>query len=131
MCLSPVWAPASAVPAAVPAATTAANSAQQPKPATDTPPRPPKAAELTLRFTSESWAEVYDASGERLFYDVGAADSVKTFKGTPPLRVVLGNAPGVAVEVNGRAADLVSLIHTDGTAQFSVNRSGRTSELHQ
>ena len=120
------------VPAPVaPAVAPAANSAPPAKPSPDTPPRPPKAAELTLRFASESWAEVYDASGERLFYDVGAADSVKTFKGTPPLRVVLGNAPGVAVEVNGRAADLVSLIHTDGTAQFSVNRSGRTSELHQ
>jgi cytoskeleton protein RodZ len=89
--------------------------------------RPGRQAQLTLRFTSESWAEVYDSKGERLFYDVGPADSVRTFKGTPPLRVVLGNAPGVAVEVNGRVASLANLTHTDGTAQFVVSRAGRVS----
>lgn len=90
--------------------------------------RPGRQAQLTLRFTSESWAEVYDSNGERLFYDVAPADSVRTFKGTPPLRVVLGNAPGVAVEVNGRVADLANLTHTDGTAQFVVSRAGRVSQ---
>jgi cytoskeleton protein RodZ len=85
-------------------------------------------AQLTLRFSSESWAEVYDSNGERLFYDIGSADSVRTFKGIPPLRVVLGNAPGVAVEVNGRVADLATLTHPDGSAQFVVGRAGRVSQ---
>jgi cytoskeleton protein RodZ len=85
-------------------------------------------AQLTLRFSAESWAEVYDSNGERLFYDIGSADSVRTFKATPPLRVVLGNAPGVAVEVNGRAADLATLTHPDGSAQFVVGRAGRVSQ---
>jgi cytoskeleton protein RodZ len=89
--------------------------------------RAAREAQLTLRFSAESWAEVYDSGGERLFYDIGSADSVRTFKGTPPLRVVLGNAPGVVVEVNGRAADLAGLTHADGSAQFVVNRSGRVS----
>jgi cytoskeleton protein RodZ len=84
-------------------------------------------AQLTLRFSAESWAEVYDSNGERLFYDIGSADSVRTFKGMPPLRVVLGNAPGVAVEVNGRIADLATLTHPDGSAQFVVSRAGRVS----
>lgn len=89
---------------------------------------PAREAQLTLRFTSESWAEVYDSSGERLFYDIGAADSVRTFKGSAPLRVVLGNAPGVAVEVNGRSADLATLTHADGSAQFVVSRAGHVSQ---
>ena len=63
-----------------------------------------KEAELTLKFSSDSWAEVYDASGQRLFYDVGAASSAHTVKGQAPLRVVLGNASGVALEFNGRSA---------------------------
>ena len=91
-------------------------------------PRAGRQAELTLRFSAESWAEVYDSSGDRLFYDVGPADSVRTFKGTAPLRVVLGNAPGVAVEVNGRVTDLANLTHTDGSAQFVVSRAGRVSQ---
>jgi cytoskeleton protein RodZ len=91
----------------------------------------PRPAELTLKFSAESWAEVYDAAGERLFYDVGPADSVKTFKGTAPLRIVLGNAAGVVVQVNGHVADLASVTHTDGTAQFSLTRAGRASATQQ
>ena len=125
-----------AVPGAGPSATSAgaaAPTAAAPRePAAASPaiaaPRAGRQAEVTLRFSAESWAEVYDSSGERLFYDVGPADSVHTFKGTPPLRVVLGNAPGVAVEVNGRVTNLASLTHTDGSAQFVVSRAGRVSQ---
>jgi len=102
-----------------------ASSASAPAAAARSPARE---AQLTLRFSADSWAEVYDSSGERLFYDIGAADSVRTFKGTAPLRVVLGNAPGVAVEVNGRSADLATLTHADGSAQFVVSRAGRVSQ---
>jgi hypothetical protein len=68
---------------------------------------------------------VYDASGARLFYDVGAANSVQTLVGTPPLRVVLGNASGVAVEFNGQNKAIVKLSQPDGSVQFSINRSGQ------
>jgi hypothetical protein len=95
--------------------------------ATAASPRGPRQAELTLRFTAESWAEVYDSEGARLFYDIGPAASVRTFKGTAPLRVVLGNAPGVAVEVNGHAANFAGLMHADGSAQFMLSRSGRAT----
>jgi cytoskeleton protein RodZ len=91
-------------------------------------PRTGRQAELTLRFSAESWAEVYDSNGQRLFYDVGPTASVRTFKGAAPLRVVLGNAPGVSVEVNGHTADVASLTHPDGTAQFMVSRTGRVSQ---
>jgi len=86
-----------------------------------------KPAEVTLRFSGDSWAEVYDANGTRLFYDIGAADSVKTLSGTPPLRVILGNPGGVAVEVNGKAATVPQVAGSDNGIQFSVNRSGRVS----
>jgi cytoskeleton protein RodZ len=82
-------------------------------------------ATVTLRYSADSWTEVYDASGTRLFYDVGAANTVQSFSGTYPLRVVLGNASGVSVEFNGHHAPIASLLHPDGSAQFSINRSGR------
>jgi len=56
---------------------------------------------------------------------VGAANSVQTVVGTPPLRVVLGNASGVAVEFNGHNASVGKLARPDGSVQFSINRSGR------
>jgi cytoskeleton protein RodZ len=88
-------------------------------------PRPKNQAQMTLRYTSDSWTEVYDSTGARLFYDVGSANSVRTVVGTPPLRVVLGNAAGVAVEFNGRNAPIAKLSQPDGSAQFYINRAGR------
>jgi hypothetical protein len=86
---------------------------------------PPKDTLLTLRFTSDSWAEVYDANGQRLFYDVGGAASVHTVHGKPPLKVMLGNGPGVGVEVNGHHAAIDSTLRPDGSAHFTVNKDGR------
>jgi cytoskeletal protein RodZ len=112
---------ASATPAAAGAATS--------EPATATPsaapPRAKNQSQVTLRYSADSWTEVYDASGARLFYDVGAANSVQTVVGTPPLRVVLGNASGVSVEYNGHNKPIAKLSRPDGSVQFSINRSGK------
>ncbi len=89
------------------------------------PPRAKNQSQVTLRYSADSWTEVYDASGSRLFYDVGAANSVQTVVGTPPLRVVLGNASGVSVEYNGHSKPIASLSRPDGSVQFSINRSGQ------
>lgn len=87
---------------------------------------PPKMAALTLRFSADSWVEVYDADGERLLFDIGSADTTRTLNGAAPLRVVLGNASGVALEVNGQPAVIPeSAVRDDGHARFVVNRSGR------
>lgn len=89
------------------------------------PPPKPKEGELTLKFNADSWAEVYDASGQRLFYDVGAASSSHTVKGLAPLRVVLGNASGVTLEFNGRPTAIPNSTLPDGSAQFLINAHGR------
>jgi cytoskeleton protein RodZ len=86
-----------------------------------------KEGELTLKFSSDSWAEVYDASGQRLFYDVGAASSAHTVKGPAPLHVVLGNASGVALEYNGRPAPIPSGVLPDGSVRFVITARGRTA----
>jgi cytoskeleton protein RodZ len=98
-----------------------------PVPTSNSTPIPPSKdqAQVTLRYSSDSWTEVYDATGNRLFYDVGSANSVQTLRGTPPLRVVLGNASGVAVEYNGHNTPIANLAHPDGSVQFSISRSGR------
>ncbi|MFL6600201.1 MAG: RodZ domain-containing protein [Steroidobacteraceae bacterium] len=107
-----------APPATVGSASTAAAG-------TTVPPRSKNQAQVTLRYSADSWTEVYDSSGARLFYDVGAANSIQTVVGTPPLRVVLGNASGVAVEFNGHSKPVAKLAQPDGSVQFSINRAGR------
>jgi len=95
--------------------------------ATAPPPSPRgKESELTLKFNADSWAEVYDATGQRLFNDVGAASSTHTVRGPAPMRVVLGNAAGVSLQFNGRPAAVPASNRPDGSARFVINAHGRT-----
>ena len=75
--------------------------------------------------------EVYDSTGARLFYDVASANSVQSIEGRPPLRVILGNAAAVAVQVDGQAREIpASAVNGEG-ARFVVNRSGSLARSRQ
>jgi cytoskeleton protein RodZ len=115
---APVNSSAGKAPAAVPAvdAATAAQTKRDETPARET--------RLKLDLTNDSWIEVYDSRDKKLFYDVASAGSVQTVSGRGPLRVVLGNAAGVTVEVDGQAREIpASAVDGEG-ARFVVNRSG-------
>ncbi len=69
-------------------------------------PTPPPSGSLDhatvqLRFEADSWVEVNDANGKRLFYAMGKAGEIKSLKGPAPFDVVLGHAPAVKIEYNG------------------------------
>jgi cytoskeleton protein RodZ len=87
----------------------------------------PGAARLALKFTAPSWVEVYDAGGRRLLHGVEAADSARTLEGAAPLKVVLGNAPGVALIMNGQAVTLDGLVHRDHSAHVLIDGAGHVS----
>jgi cytoskeleton protein RodZ len=133
----PVVAAAATAPplaAAGNAARDSAASADEPAPTAGPPQAPPAAApadaaqaQLALKFKAASWVEVYDARGRRLLHGVEAADSARTLAGAAPLRVVLGNAPGVALQLNGQAVPLQGLVHHDGSAHIVIDRTGRAS----
>jgi cytoskeleton protein RodZ len=112
-------------PAITAAATTTAANATKSSPSTAPPTTRAKEGELTLKFSSDSWAEVYDSSGHRLFYDVGAASTAHTVRGPVPMRVVLGNAAGVVLEFNGRPAPIPSSVASDGSVRFTLTAHGR------
>jgi cytoskeleton protein RodZ len=56
---------------------------------------------FSLSFTQESWVEISDAHGERLFYGLGQPGQSADLKGEPPILVLFGNAEGVQMTVNG------------------------------
>ncbi|HYB66352.1 MAG TPA: helix-turn-helix domain-containing protein [Steroidobacteraceae bacterium] len=85
--------------------------------------------QLALRFSELSWVAVYDGSGRRLEEGLNAPDSTRTVSGAPPLKVVIGNAPGVAVQLNGRKVALEGLVHRDGTARFLLDGSGHAAPV--
>jgi cytoskeleton protein RodZ len=118
-------------PSAAEPASTAAALQPPPAAAADTARAVPSAAaQLALQFKAASWVEVYDARGRRLLHGVEAADSARTLAGAAPLRVVLGNAPGVALQLNGQAVPLEGLVHHDGSAHILIDGTGRASATH-
>ena len=109
---------AATTPSAAPAAANAAA-------AVAAAPARGKALQVTLRFAADSWVEIYDANGEKLFYDIGSAGSSHAISGTPPFRVTFANAPGVTLDVNGKPVEVPASAVKDEAAQFVINRSGR------
>lgn len=58
---------------------------------------------LRLEYNGASWTEIYDAAGKRLMFGLGDTGRARTISGAPPLRVTLGNASAVTVQVNDRS----------------------------
>jgi cytoskeleton protein RodZ len=83
--------------------------------------------ELGVRFSALSWVEISDAEGRRLLQGLYARGSVREVRGTAPLRVVLGNAPAVDLELDGRPVPLTGLVHRNGSAYLSIERDGHVS----
>jgi cytoskeleton protein RodZ len=86
-------------------------------------------AQLDMRFFGVSWAQVTDASGRRLFEGLNAPDSTRTVSGTPPLRVIIGNAPGITLRLNGTRVALDELVRRDGSARFQLDGNGHVTPL--
>jgi len=78
---------------------------------------------LRLQFTEPSWAEIYDASGKRLMFDMGTPGRVRTVAGVPPLRVNLGMASAVNAQVGDRPIVIPRRAGRDG-AKFSIEADG-------
>lgn len=82
------------------------------------------AASLRLSFSAESWVDVRDANGKRIYSGYGHANSVKTVAGDAPLRVYLGYASGVQVEINDHAIAIgTQFLHGD-VARFQAGADG-------
>ena len=126
---APAGAPAASVPAATATATTAGSADSSLAPgtpitngtvtgaaldrtlpplSTDAPSRSPAAGEQTLRFQfeQESWVEIRDKDDKIIFSKLNKVGSEEQVSGTPPFKLVVGNARGVRVTHNGKPVDL-------------------------
>jgi len=84
---------------------------------------------LGLKFNQDSWAEIYDANGSRLYYDLGAAGSERRLAGLAPLHILLGNPEGVRLELDGQVVPLQSATATNTPVRFSLDGGGRIIEI--
>ncbi len=83
-----------ATPAAVPAVTSKGSA---------------KASGLVFTTTSDAWIEVTDATKQRISRLVRVGESTR-IEGTPPYKLVVGNAAHVTLQYNHRAVDLKPFI---------------------
>jgi cytoskeleton protein RodZ len=100
-------------------------AAVNPAPAGGTEPVPGAGhARLRLSFSADSWVDVHDASGRRLFAGRGHANSVKTIAGAAPMKVYLGFASGVQLEVNNRVVAIGPQFVAGDVAHFEAGADG-------
>jgi cytoskeletal protein RodZ len=121
--------PVSAVPAPPAQGAPAERSVPRPAPpaATGATAPNPALAQLALHVSEDSWIEVSDADGRHLLHGLVSGGSARELAGTPPLHVVLGKAPAVALALNGQRLDLEKLARRDGSARLIIDAAGQVS----
>jgi len=77
---------------------------------------------LTLRFSGDCWTEISDATGRRLFFDMGRAGRGIELSGQAPFTVLFGNVENVTVLVNGADYPLVPDSPGSRTARLTIQR---------
>ena len=83
---------------------------------------------LRLQYSDASWTEIYDASGKRLMFGLGESGRARVVSGTPPLRVTLGNASVVTVQVNDSAVVVPRQAKRD-SARFMIAANGAVQAM--
>ncbi len=80
----------------------------------------PAANAVVMELQQASWVEVRDATGKLRINDLLSAGSRKVLEGTPPYQILLGNAAGVQITIDGKPFDLQSHTHAN-VARFTLD----------
>lgn len=94
-------------------------------PVTISPAEPASTApqvQMALTFSGDCWTEVSDASGRRLYYDLGQSGRVINLSGDAPLHVILGDSANVRITVEGRDYPIPASARTGRLARLDINR---------
>jgi cytoskeleton protein RodZ len=125
---APVAAGPDAAPPPEPTATTpAATPPAATKPAVTTGSAESAVGPLKLRFARSSWVRIKDAAGRSLLAGTMQAGETHQLAGTPPFDLLLGNAPAVTVEYDGKPVDINPYLRDSGTAHFQLPAAPATT----
>ena len=119
--------------------TTTAPAEARPGPATGAPPpalaatpvstlgaagggasRGAKPIALDVTFDAESWAEITDARGQRLFFELGTIGRHVVMRGEPPISVTFGNGDAVRMLVDGERYTIPTQGRQGKLVRFSI-----------
>jgi len=74
--------------------------------------------QLSISYSGDCWTEITDASGRRLYFELGKAGRTVRLAGKAPFNVLFGDAANVSLVVDGRPFEIPA-----------ANRRGRTARL--
>jgi len=74
---------------------------------------------IVLNLTGDSWVEIYDEEGGRLFLDLARSGKNYIINGNSPFDILLGAANQVSIEFNGSSVDIEPYIKF-GIARFTL-----------
>lgn len=98
---------------------------EEPTPAVSEPqPDPVQVADgetlLVLDYSGDCWTEISDATGQRLFFDMGRAGRTVELTGRAPFAVLFGNAENVNVRVDGNQYPVAPSNPGSRTARLTI-----------
>ncbi len=76
--------------------------------------------DLELSYAGDCWTEVTDATGRRLYFDLGTDGRRVTLNGVEPLGVLLGNSSNVSIRVNGFDYRIPAANRRGNTARLKI-----------
>ena len=102
-----------------------ATGAQQPSPTTAADTMMPAAGSddvrLSVTFLGDCWTEIIDASGRRLFFQLGRSGRTVNVSGAAPLSVLFGDADNVDIRVNGEDFTIPAASRRGRTARLTIS----------
>ena len=86
---------------------------------------------IEMTTESESWTEIQDGNGRRLFFKLMESGEHYRVQGTAPFRIFLGNAPSVKISINNQNVNISSYIRRNNIAHFMMNDDATLDPVSQ
>ncbi len=77
--------------------------------------------QLTIRYSGDCWTEISDASGRRLFFDLGRDGMSVDVSGEAPLSALFGNSLNVNLSLNGIDYPIAETDRRGVTARLTID----------
>ena len=78
---------------------------------------------LSITYLGDCWTEITDASGRRLFFDLGKSGRTVNLSGEAPFNVLFGDAANVSLAVNGANFNIPAADRRGRTARLTITGS--------
>ena len=76
--------------------------------------------QLSITYSGDCWTEISDASGRRLFFDLGRSGRTVNLSGESPFNVLFGDAANVTLVVNGTSFNIPAADRRGRTARLTI-----------